>query len=78
MEAIEATAIEHEAPSFRRGHVPDRAVAKSAMPVRLGGGNSPVEQPGIPLVVALHPQPRSEEALARETNLVIDVPLLPA
>src|SRR5207302_7155687 len=35
-------------------------------------------QPGIQLVVALHPQPRREEPLAHLAHLVLDLPLFPA
>ena len=48
------------------------------MPVRLGVGDALVEQPGVQLVVALHPQPRREEPLADQPDLVLDLPLLPA
>ena len=37
-----------------------------------------IEQPGVQLVVGLEPQPRREEALAHEPDLVLDLSLLPA
>ena len=37
-----------------------------------------VEQPGIQLLVALHPQPWGKEALPHQPHLVLDLPLLPA
>ena len=37
-----------------------------------------IEQPGVQLVVALDPQPRREEALAHQPDLVLDLTLLPA
>ena len=46
--------------------------------MRLGVGDAPIEQPGVQLVVALDPQPRREEALAHQADLVLDLPLLPA
>ena len=46
--------------------------------MRLGPGQAFVEQPGVQLVVALEPQPRREEALADEADLVLDLALLPA
>ena len=48
------------------------------MLVRLGVGDAAVEQPGVQLLVARHPQPRREEALAHHPDLVLDLPLLPA
>ena len=48
------------------------------MAVRLGVGDAPIEQPGVQLVVALDPQPRREEALAHQADLVLDLALLPA
>ena len=46
--------------------------------MRLGVGDAFVEQPGVQLVVALEAQPRREEALAHQPDLVLDLPLLPA
>ena len=46
--------------------------------MRLGIGDALVQQPGIQLVVALDPQPRREEALAHQPDLVLDLTLLPA
>ena len=46
--------------------------------MRLGVGDASVEQPGVELLVALEPEPRREEALAHEPDLVLDLPLLPA
>ena len=46
--------------------------------MRLGPGDAFVHQPGVQLVVALEPQPRREEALAHEPDLVLDLALLPA
>jgi hypothetical protein len=48
------------------------------MAVRLGIGHALVQQPGVQLVVALHPQPRREEAFAHQPDLVLDLTLLPA
>ena len=48
------------------------------MRVRLGVGDAAVEQPGVQLLVARHPQPRREEALAHQPDLVLDLALLPA
>src|SRR5216683_8069901 len=48
------------------------------MAMRLGVGDAFIEQPGVHLVIGLEPQPRCEEALADQANLVLDLPLLPA
>src|SRR5271157_4809170 len=37
-----------------------------------------VDEPAVQLVVALEPQPRCEEALAHQADLVLDLALLPA
>jgi hypothetical protein len=37
-----------------------------------------IEEPGIELFVAPHPQPRREEALPHQPDLVLDLALLPA
>ena len=46
--------------------------------MRLGVGDAFVEQPGVQLVEVLEPQPRREEPLTDEPDLVLDLPLLPA
>ena len=46
------------------------------MGVRLRPGQAFVEQPAVQFIVALEPQPRREEALAHEANLVLDLTLL--
>ena len=46
--------------------------------MRLGIGDAFIEQPGVHLVVALEPQPRREEPLADQTDLILDLTLLPA
>jgi hypothetical protein len=48
------------------------------MRLRLGPGDAAIEQPGVQLVIALHPQPRREEALPHRADLVLDLTLLPA
>ena len=78
MEAVEAAGIGHQAGPLRLEHLPDRLVAQLGMAMRLGIGDALVEQPGVQLLVALHPQPRREEALAHQPDLVLDLPLLPA
>jgi len=41
-------------------------------------GDAFVEQPGIQLLIALHPEPRREEAFPHHPHLVLDLALLPA
>ena len=44
----------------------------------LGVGDALIQEPGVQFVVGLEAQPRREEALAHQTDLVLDLPLLPA
>src|SRR4051794_15935449 len=46
--------------------------------MRLGIADTFAEQPGVQLVVSLEPQPWREEAFADESDLVLDLTLLPA
>ena len=46
--------------------------------MRLGVGDAFVGQPGVQLVVGFDPKPRREETFAHQTDLVLDLPLLPA
>src|SRR5271154_5492861 len=78
MEAVEAAAIGNELWPLLLEHFPDRLVGPLGMAVRLGPGNAFVHEPGIQFVVRLEPQPRREEALTHEPDLVLDLPLLPA
>jgi hypothetical protein len=55
---------------------PDRLLGVLGVVMRLGVGDAPVEQPAAHLLVALEAQPRREEALAHEPDLVLDLPLL--
>src|SRR5437588_7349867 len=64
--------------SFRLESLPDRAVGQFGMLVRFGVGDASVEQPGVQLLVARHPQPWREEALAHHPDLVLNLALLPA
>ena len=45
--------------------------------MRLGMGNASIQQPRIHLVVGLHPQPRGEESLTHQPDLVLDLTLFP-
>ena len=78
MESVEAAAIGNELGPLFLEDLPDRPVGPFGMGMRLGPGDAFVHQPGVQLVVALDPQPRREEALADEADLVLDLALLPA
>jgi hypothetical protein len=78
MEPVEAAAIGNELGPLLLEHLPDRLVGPLGMAVRLGPGDAFVHEPGVQLVVALEPQPRREEALTHEPDLVLDLALLPA
>src|SRR5215470_19366534 len=78
VEAIEPADIRNELRSLRLEHLPDRLPSKFRMMMRLGVGDTFIEQPGVHLLVGLEPQPWREEALADEPNLVLDLTLLPA
>src|ERR1700740_3558015 len=64
--------------ALRLKHLPNRALAQLGMLVRLGVSDAAVEQPGVQLLIARHPQPWREEALAHDPDLVLDLALLPA
>ena len=46
--------------------------------VGLGVGDAPVQQPGVQLVIALHPKPWGEEAFPHHADLVLHLTLLPS
>jgi len=48
------------------------------MPMRLGVGNTFIEQPAVQLVERLEAQPRGEEPFADQPDLVLHLTLLPA
>ncbi len=77
VEPVERTTDLHQLGTLRLEHLPDREVGQLAMLVRLGVGDTSVEQPGVQLIVARHSKPRREEALAHQSNLVLDLALLP-
>ena len=78
VESVEPAGIGDELRPFRLEHLPDRLLGQLRMAVRLGVGDALIEQPGVQLVVGLEPQPRREEALADQPDLVLDLSLLPA
>jgi hypothetical protein len=68
----------HQLRALRLESLPDRAVGQLGMLVRFGVSHASVEQPRIQLLVVRHPQPRREEALAHQPDLVLNLALLPA
>ena len=78
VESVEPAGIGDELRPFRLKHLPDRLLGQLGMAVHLGVGDALIEQPGVQLVVGLEPQPRREEALADQPDLVLDLSLLPA
>src|SRR6476646_8204361 len=78
MEAIEAPTAGDELRPLLLEHLPHRPVGAFGMRMGRGVGDALVQQPGVQLVVALHPQPWREEALAHQANLILDLALLPS
>src|ERR1700738_1868366 len=78
MEAVEPADIGNEPRPLRLEDFPDRLVWELRMAMCLGVGDAFIEQPGVQLVEGLESQPRCEEALADEPDLVLDLTLLPA
>ena len=77
MEAVEAPAIFDQFRPFLFEDLPDRPLALLLMGMRLRPGQAFVDQPRVEFVVALEPQPRSEEALANKADLALDLSFLP-
>lgn len=73
VEAIEPPANPHQMCSLRLKHLPDRLIGDLGMLVRLGVGDAAVEQQGVQLLVARHPQPRRKKALTHQADLVLDL-----
>ncbi len=63
VKAVEAARVGNKMRPLPLKAGPDRLVRELGVLVCLGKGDTPVEQPGVELVVALDPQPRREEAL---------------
>src|SRR5690606_10488163 len=78
VEAVEAPGIGDEVGAFFLEHVPDGALTLLGVPARFGPGDAFVGQPAIQILQRLEPEPRREEALAHQPNLVLDLTLLPA
>src|SRR4029079_5027378 len=67
-----------EAATLGLEHLPDRVLRLLDMAMSLCPGDTPVGEPGVQLGIGLEAQARSEEALADESDLVLDLTLLPA
>ena len=78
MEAVETAGMRNQARPLGLEDLPDRPALELGMAVRLGIGDALVQQPGVQLLVAPDPQPRGEEPLAHQADLVLDLALLPA
>jgi hypothetical protein len=78
VEPVKPPRIGHELWALRLEYLPDGLLGQFRMAVGLGVCNALVEQPGVQFVKVPEPQPRREEALTDEADLVLDLPLLPA
>src|SRR6516162_3533054 len=78
METIKAASIRHKLLPFFFEDVPDCFVGDLGVEMGLCIEDALVNEPGIHLVIALESQARREEALTRQTDLVLDLPFLPA
>jgi hypothetical protein len=78
MEAVEPAGIGNKLWPLRLEHLPDRLLGQLRMAMCLGVGDAFVGEPGVELVIVFEPQPRREEPLADEPDLVLDLTLLPA
>jgi hypothetical protein len=78
VEPVEWPSNLHQLRALRLESLPDRAVHQFGMLVRFGVGDASVEQPGVQLLIARHPKPWREEALAHHPDLVLNLALLPA
>src|ERR1700733_13670778 len=77
VESIEAAGIGNELWPFRLEHLPDRLLGQLRVAMHLGVGDAFIEQPLVHLVVGLEPQSWREEALTDQSDLVLDLTLLP-
>jgi hypothetical protein len=78
MEAVERPRIRDQRRPLVFEHLEDRSLLLLGMRLGLGEGDAAIEQVGIELLVALELEARREEAPAHRSNLVLDLPLLPA
>lgn len=78
MEGVERAAVRDQRRALGRlEHLPDGPVLQLGMDGVLRVRDAAVLQPGVQLGIALEPQPRREEALADQPDLVLDLTLLP-
>src|ERR1700756_4913215 len=78
MEPVEAAAHRNELGPLFLENLKDRLVGDLGMTMRLGVGDAFVEEPSVQLIVAFEPQARREKALPHQTDLVLNLALLPA
>ena len=78
VESVEAAATGNELRTLVLERLPDRPPALLGVSVRLGPDDALVDEPGVQLAVALDLEPRREEALPHEADLVLDLAFLPA
>src|SRR5438477_5308238 len=71
VEPVEPAGIGNELWPFRLEHFPDRLLGKLWMAMRLGVGDTFIEQPSVQLVQVFKPQPRREEAFPDKSDLVL-------
>src|SRR5271156_3141767 len=77
VESIELAGIGNELRPLRLEHLPDRLLGPLRMGMHSCVSDAFIEQPSVHLVVVLEPQPRREEPLTDEPDLVLDLTLLP-
>jgi hypothetical protein len=77
MEPVEPAAIRHKVRPLLLEYLPHGLIRPFRMGVRLGVSDAFVSQPGVQLVVGFDPKARREETFPDQTNLVLDLTLLP-
>jgi hypothetical protein len=77
METVEAAPIWYKLLPLFLKDVPDRFVGDLGVAMGLRVEDALVNEPGVHLVKALESQARREEALARQSDLVLDLPFFP-
>ena len=78
MEAVERTDVGDKTRALVQEHLPDRSIPELLVRVGLGPGNTAILEPGVEFGVALELRPRHEEPPSDNTDLVLDLSLLPA
>src|SRR6516165_9059647 len=77
VEAVEPATIRDEIWPLLLEDVPYRLVRPFRMGMHLGVGDTFVGQPGVQLIVGFDPKPRREKTFPDQTDLVLDLTLLP-